>query len=55
MESLKYMNRSLEPDEVESVEHCAKSDFKYYILYITGHDFSFKNLSYIYRDNAVSI
>lgn len=37
----------------DSIKHCANSDFKYYIYYVTDYIYTFNN-DYKYRDNAVS-
>lgn len=41
-------------EEKTSIEHCEKSDYKYYIYYITSHYYKFPNDNK-YHDNAVSI
>ena len=51
MDSLFYGN----PDEYgkSSIEHCKNSDFKYYIYYITGYNYTYPDE--IYPDNGVSM
>lgn len=37
----------------KSLEHCKDSDFKYYIYYISGYQYSYPEVKY--PDNAVSL
>ena len=41
-------------EEKKSVEHCRDSDFKYYIFYVTGQEYTYTDYENIPRDNAVS-
>ncbi len=44
-----------EDKEKDSIEnHCAKSDFKYYIYYVSGHYYDGENNTN-YQDSVVSI
>ena len=55
MSELGYRDIEEEEGEKESVEnHCAKSDFKYYIYYVSGHYYKDKN-SDNYKEGVVSI
>ena len=51
MEDLEY--RQPHQKEEDSVAHCAKSDFKYYIYYVSGHYYEDKNNA-TYNENIVS-
>ena len=39
-------------DDRESIENCRDSDYKYFIHYVTGQNYTFNQ--FINRDNAVS-
>ena len=39
------------PEEVDSIEHCRNSDYKYFIHYVAGETYIFKQ--FINEDNAV--
>ena len=39
-------------DDRESIEHCRDSDYKYFIHYVAGQNYTFNQ--FINRDNAVS-
>ena len=51
-ETIKYDISSRNTDEIESIEHCRDSDYKYFIHYVAGQNYSFSQ--FINRDNAVS-
>ena len=38
---------------MESIEHCRDSDYKYFIHYVAGQNYTFNQ--FINRDNAVSL
>lgn len=39
-------------DDLESIENCEKTDFKYFVEYITGHNITFDK--YVDKERAVS-
>lgn len=51
-ETIKYDISSRNTDERESIEHCRDSDYKYFIHYVAGQNYTFNQ--FINRDNAVS-
>ena len=46
---------NFEYDKRSELEHCINSDFKYYIFYITGYNYTFPGYRLMSDDNAVSI
>ena len=44
--------RKIDSDEKDSIKHCKNSDYKYFIYYVTGQNYTFDE--YINYDNAVS-
>ena len=44
--------RKIDSAEEESIKHCKNSDYKYFIYYVTGQNYTFDQ--YINYDNAVS-
>ena len=46
---------NFEYDKRSELEHCINSDFKYYIVYITGYNYTFPGYRLMSDDNAVSI
>ena len=50
-ETIKYDASQRPPEEVDSIEHCRNSDYKYFIHYVAGETYTFKQ--FINEDNAV--
>ena len=50
-ETIKYDVSQRESTERESIEHCKDSDYKYFIHYVAGENFTFNQ--FINQDNAV--
>ena len=44
--------RKIDSAEEDSIKHCKNSDYKYFIYYVTGQNYTFDQ--YINYDNAVS-
>lgn len=41
--------------EEDSIAHCRNSNYKYFIHYVTGENYTFNKISLINQDNAVRI
>lgn len=45
-ENIEYDTTYRDSEELESIQHCKDSDYKYFIQYVTGHNVTFdKNYS----------
>ena len=51
-ERVEYDSSRLTNEELDSLNHCINSDYKYFIFYTTGQTYEFKE--YINEGNAVS-
>ncbi len=50
-ETIKYDTSVRDSTEWESIEHCKDSDYKYFIHYVAGQNYTFNQ--FINKDNAV--
>jgi hypothetical protein len=50
-ETIKVDTSRLDSSELESIEHCRHSDYKYFIFYVSGQNYTFNQ--FVNRDNAV--
>ena len=50
-ETIRYDTTYRDSNEKESIEHCKDSDYKYFIHYVVGQNYTFNQ--FINRDNAV--
>ena len=50
-ETIRYDTTYRNSDEKESIEHCKDSDYKYFIHYVAGQNYTFNQ--FINKDNAV--
>ena len=54
-EDIEYDDSRRSEDEQDSIDHCRNSDYKYFIHYVTGENYTFTKGSLINKDNAVRI
>ena len=54
-EKIDYDESSRSEDEQDSIAHCRNSDYKYFIHYVTGENYTFPKGSLINKDNAVRL
>ena len=50
-ETIKYDDSQRDTEEIDSIDHCRDSDYKYFIHYVTGQNYTFSQ--FINKDNAV--
>ena len=50
-ETIRFDTTYRNNEELESIEHCRDSDYKYFIHYVAGQNYTFNQ--FINRDNAV--
>ena len=51
-EDIDYDDSGRNPEEQQSINHCRNSDYKYFIFYVEGQSYEFKE--FIERSSAVS-
>lgn len=52
-EDVKYDDSNRDPEERKSINHCRNSDYKYFIIYVSGYNYDFGEQN-AYEGNSVS-